>query len=385
MVQLIESGLQLPPFDEPVGSLSLLDLNFRDFVDREIARAQERIELPNLHLVDHALITAPVLEAFAKAAQGRPSRLALAADSPMRWLAPVSSVESKDGLLLYDVFLNAQGSDLASLRSDTQPAVLELQQPIRERPLHRAGPPPHQLDLPGGGAVVAHVENWVHMLWCAPLLVPALLARKPGKKHRSRRCPVASYVGEGATIHPTALVEGSVIGPGAEIGAGCIVRHSYIGADSIISDATMVLHSVFGEKTHTLADARFQEIVALGRGTLASMGLKDVLLGRDVFITSGVMFWSEAMETVSVEHQGQLHDTGRKSLGGCAGHGCVLGARTIVAAGRVLPNRTTVVMRKEEGVQRLQDGQGAPMCWDNAALVPVESVAPSHIPEEVQD
>ena len=333
MVSLIPTDLHIAPFHDPVGELPMLDTTLRGFVDRALDRAK----LPNLDLVlgAHVLITAPMIRAFAAAAKGqaRPLRLALPEDSPMRALTPVSSVERKDGLLLYDVFLGEE-APLETLRANAKPARVHLQQPTMERALHRAGPPPHELLLPAGGAVVAHIEHWVHLLWTAPLLVPALRAYKPGKRYKKRPSPLVSYIGEGATIHPSAYLEGSIIGPGVEVGAECSIRHSYVGPNSIISDSTMVLRSVLGEETHTLVDARFCDVVSLGRGTLASMGLKDVLLGRDVFITSGVIFWSEALEgTISVLRDGQPVDTERKALGGCAGHGCVLGARTIVAPG----------------------------------------------------
>jgi hypothetical protein len=66
------------------------------------------------------------------------------------------------------------------------------------------------------------------------------------------------------------------------------------------------------------------------------------------------------------------------------GHGSVLGARTIVGAGRALPNRTMVVMRREEGVLRIAPhAPGTPLCWDDAALVPFDSMRPGVVPDEL--
>jgi hypothetical protein len=63
----------------------------------------------------------------------------------------------------------------------------------------------------------------------------------------------------------------------------------------------------------------------------------------------------------------------------------ILGARTIVAPGRALPNGITVVMRKEEGVFKVESAPpGTPMCWDNAALVPIGELVPGHRPEELE-
>ena len=72
------------------------------------------------------------------------------------------------------------------------------------------------------------------------------------------------------------------------------------------------------------------------------------------------------------------------ALGGCAGHGSTLGARTIVAPGRALPNRTVVVMRREEGVLRIEaTAVGTPVCWHDAALVPFDRLRPGATPEEI--
>jgi hypothetical protein len=153
----------------------------------------------------------------------------------------------------------------------------------------------------------------------------------------------------------------------------------------VLSDFTKVTRSVLGTETHTLADACFYFAASMGQGTLANLLLRDTLLGSKVFLTSGVIFWNEGIErTIRVLQGDRLIDTERKNLGGCAGHGCILGARTIVAPGRALPNRTTVVMRREEGVMRFDAENGAPACWYDGALVPVERVMPGYHPEEVE-
>jgi hypothetical protein len=89
-----------------------------------------------------------------------------------------------------------------------------------------------------------------------------------------------------------------------------------------------------------------------------------------------VIFWTDLLEgTVQVLSDGSWVDSERKSLGGCAGHGSVLGARTIVAPGRALPNRTIVVMRREEGVNRVEGLEpGHPSTWYDASLVPLERI-----------
>lgn len=350
----------------------------------EELEAEGLLDAP-LCLSDAAFVSGPILRAFLAGASGKPSRLALPMDSrAVAPFAPVSSIEQAGELFLLDVFAHAPGETLEALRASTSPVVVRPEVPTARRELPRLGPAPHHIDLPCTGLVAAQVEHWVHVLWLWPALVPRLIVRSHPKT-RARTGLMENVVGAGAVIHPTATVEGSIIGPGAEIGPFASVRNSYVGAGSKLSDFTKLTSSVFEAKTHTLADASFSSVVSLGESTLASLLLRDTILGRAVFLTTGVIFWNEGhTEPVQVEHRGRWHDTKRLALGGCAGHGASLGARTIVAPGRALPNGAVVVMRREEGVMRVTDAPaGTPMCWDDAALVPYDSLRPGETPDEL--
>jgi carbonic anhydrase/acetyltransferase-like protein (isoleucine patch superfamily) len=352
------------PFGDRILDLPLLGRTFLKFREEELAFS--KVDPARLSFADHAIATAPVLAAFAKKADGKPRRLALPASSACAVLTPVSSVAD----MTFDIWIDAKNEED---RARAVPTTIELVEKTRRRELPRVGPPPHHLDLPADGKIAAHVEHWVHLLWLSPLLVPALRART---KH-----PIAKT----AQVHPSAYVEDSVIGEGAVIGAKCSLRGSYVGARANLADFSKLTYSVIGDDTSTLGDASFSHVVALGGGTLTSFFMKDTLLGKNVFLTSGVIFWSESIDgTIFVEHNGRMIDTKRKVLGGCAGHGCVLGARTIVAPGKALPNRVTVVMRKEEGVQRIEDQLGAePACWYDGALVKVAGAFPGREIHEI--
>jgi carbonic anhydrase/acetyltransferase-like protein (isoleucine patch superfamily) len=372
-----------------VGEIPFLGRTLETFRSEELRAA--KVDAERFTFADYAIATAPILESFARTAGNRrskPACLALPSSSLSRALVPVSSVRRDGERLLYDVFLDApKDTPLDALRGIAEPVLIEStgETPL-VRELPRIGPLPHAIAWPGAGIVAAHVEHWVHVLWLEPLLVPALALRSGGRKKRWRRALAPSIIGEGADVHPSAYLEGAIIGDGAVVGARASIRHTYVGARSQLGDFTKLTHCVLGEDTHTLADGNFFWVVALGGGTLTSFLMKDTLLGKSVFLTSGVIFWNESLEgTIAVEREGRWIDTEKKCLGGCAGHGSVLGARTIVAPGRALPNRTTVVMRREEGVLRIDSAPpGTPMCWSDAAMVPVERIAPAgYVPDEI--
>lgn len=362
----------LYPFDEPAGALPCLG---RPLAERARDEARRADLDGRLTLGPDAFVTEPVLRAFAARARG-PSRLVVPPAHPSAALLPGGGAEALDEGAALDVFLDAPpGSSLEGLRASTRPVpVAPAEAPRRFEPF--PGPAePGGVTLPAAGDVALHVRSWAHLLWLGPLLVP--LERARGRARRRRGAARPSVVGAGADVHPRALLDGAVIGPGASIGDGAHVVDSYVGAGAVVSDFARLRRTVLEADSHVLTSARFTDVVALGRGSLASFGLRSALLGRDVFLTSGVIFWHDALDATVTVHAGpgRRFDSGRRVLGGAAGHGAVLGARTLVAPGRALPGGCTVVMRREEGVQRVEAAPpGTPLCWDDAALVPVASL-----------
>lgn len=352
----------LHPFGDALGTLPLLGRPLSHRRHEEVLASGTQLE--RWRFAGHAFAAAPLLAHFAAVASG-PSRLGLASDHPSHALLDGSSVARGPQGVALDIFFDAETTDLETLRALP---VTYLDGGRAPRLRTRAG-----ASVAGAGHVAAHVEHWMHLLWLAPRLVELDLSRLRGRRRRGARRP--SWVGKGADIHPRAFLDGAIVGEGAVVGESAAVIDSYLGPKSVLSDLARIRSSVLEAGTHVLTDARFTDVVALGRGSLASVGLRDTLLGRDVFLTSGVIFWSDDGEPVSADTANGRVDTGRRQLGGCAGHGAVLGARTIVAPGRVLPNGATVVMRREEGVQRVEAAPGVPACWDDAALVPVETLS----------
>ncbi len=385
-MRVLEQQTLIEPFGDPVAQVAMCGADLATLRSQELAASG--IDAERLTVADYAFATATVLKAFAARASGqRPCRLALPRHAALESLVAVSSVQRLEDRLVYDIFIDAApDDDLAALRANAEVVLVPLEPAVRWRALPRFGPGPHRIPIVCDGAFAMHFEHWVHLLWGAPLLVPNLLARAEGRRRRSPGGRAPSIIEKGADVHPSAYLEGAVIAEGAEVGAQCVIRNSYIGAQSRLSDFTKVAHSVLGPQTHTLADANFEYMVAGGGGTLTNLLLQDSLLGKQVFVTTGVIFWKDELgEQITVRHRGKEEPTGRTVLGGCAGHGSVLGARTIVAPGRALPNRTTVVMRKEEGVLRIDPriAEGVAGCWYDGALVPTTEVDPEYEPEEL--
>lgn len=332
-----EAPVRIYPFPDPLGELPLLG---RSFSERALEEVSLSRAAARLRIGPRDFVPAPQLDAFAEAAGERGARLVL----ETAWGAVETGVE---------------------LAPRVDSAVYE---PVR---------------LPAGRA--HHLQHWFQWL---PLALEQV-ERERGRRRLRRRAGAErpSFIAKGTNVHPRALIDGSIIEPGAVIGDGASIIDSYIGAGVHVSDFARVRRSVLEAETHVMVDARLTEVVALGRGSLANLGLRKCLLGRDVFVTSGVIFDPQPLEgTVRADvGPGASLDTGRGSLGGCVGHGARLGARTLVAPGVVLPCGTTVVMRREEGVQRVEEAPpGTPMVWRDARLVPLEAQPRKANPIEVR-
>ena len=374
-MRILHSAQTISPFGDAVGNLPFLDLSFDHFRQREVSRVRANSAL--FTFAPWAFASAPILEAFRRVAKpGTPARLALPATHVSRIYQPLSSIDIQDGKLLFDIFLNAAPeAPLDDLRKSCEPVTIELESKTAFRQLPRIGQGPHQFEYPVDGCFAAHFEHWVHLLWAIPNLVPNLLGDS-----RNR-------VGRNVTIHPTAYLENSIIGDNSNIGAGCFISNSYIGPNSQLFDFTKVRNSVLGDNTHTLADASFSHVVSFGGATLSNLLLRDVILGRNCFVTTGVIFQDQSIgDPVTVLKDGKEVSTQRMALGGCAGHGCVLGARAIIAPGRALPNRTTIVMRREEGVHKISaHSKDTPMCWNNGTLTPAVEMLMQGDVDEFED
>ncbi|MFZ9890044.1 MAG: hypothetical protein ACO3JL_21310, partial [Myxococcota bacterium] len=130
------------------------------------------------------------------------------------------------------------------------------------------------------------------------------------------------------------------------------VMRSFLGEGVHVADHAVIADCVIGPGSHTLVDTHLRRVVAMGGSTLSNLGTSDLLLGREVFLTTGVAFFGgEPSRTVVVEGA----DTHRPVLGGCVGHKVTLGARALFAAGVAVPSGTVVVGRPDEAAQKLDE------------------------------
>ncbi len=379
--RIVPSGVLLEPFGDPaaeaflggetlgaavagvLGRLGIAALAF----DAPVSEADgETLLLP-----DNLFLTRQALRLFIAACRGPGVFRAGLPPGPLPdYLRPLSNLVNRDGLWLTDLFL-VRGDSVPSLpwpelrerlSAGARAVPIPAEVAVERLPQIRPGPPRQELLLPRSLSVIAEVRHWVHVLWLNHLLpwvrlrerwldAPAWRrAWRSRGRNPFRRAVRQSIVGKGCDIHPTAWIEGCILGRGVKVSAFVTLRECIVGDGVEINEHSKLRRSVLGEKCLVLNDSYFDGCTGYPRATLANVLVRNSVFGRRVFLTSAVMFWDEpVLEPVSVVAGGVEVPTGRWQVGGCAGHGSILGTRAVFLPGRAVPNGTIVVMRPDEG------------------------------------
>ena len=145
-MRIVDLATRIAPLGDRVNELPLFDCTFGELREREVAASG--VAPARLTFADSAFASAPLLAEFARVAPGgKTTALALPDDAPSRLLAPVSSVRKDDGLLIYDVFLDADDDvPLSTLRRHAEPVKVDVESTTYRRHLPRIGPPPYSIE-----------------------------------------------------------------------------------------------------------------------------------------------------------------------------------------------------------------------------------------------
>ncbi len=362
----LASGVALFPFDEPAARLPLLDVPLRHFQDRELYRAglEKAVDvragepLPKgtrvLFSAD-AVFTADTITALLDEAAGGAGvrRAAVQRGTPLFDFAQPFTPASRDDTdlacpLWAGALDDVVADEEASALRDAPLAVICDEDASYDHNVAPAGPAPHLLRVPKCRRIAGRLAHWLHLL----NLNHAVLVHERERAGATGGRNVLEGDARSRSLHPSALVEDSLLAPGVVIEHGATVLRSFLGEGVRVADHAVLADCVIGPGCHTLVDTHMRRVVALGGSTLSNLGTEDLLLGREVFITTGVAFFgAEPGTNVVVEGS----DTRRPVLGGCVGNRVTLGARSLFAAGMAVPSGAVIVGRPDEALQKLDE------------------------------
>lgn len=371
-VRFLSGASPLAPFLRPAGALPVVDGTLQHAQDRVAAALGLTVveQSPDVPVPPGTVLAFDAdvwfTAAMAEALCASPCQAAaVQPDTALgRWTVPLSGLDAVDGVVAMPLWggaaLEGTRADLAAL-----PPLLtgapDAHTPIRVAPY---GPAPHTLNVPSGAMQVAVIRHWMHLL---NVNQTALLARRTALGAVNGRTAILKNARSGtpetvtvtpkpakvhAGVHPAAYVADALIADDAEIESGASVLRSYIGPGVRVADQAVLADCVIAEDCQTLVDTHLRRVVALPGSTLSNLGLEDVALGANVFVTTAVSFYGHPVgENITVDGA----DSGRATLSGAIGCKSIVGARALVTAGKAIPPDVTVVMRPDEGAVKLDD------------------------------
>ncbi len=290
------------------------------------------------------IVNAAALQALLTAAAGA-SHTVQAAVAPHTALFTASTrlLDVDDQPLCVPLWANVHGE--VQCENDVAVAVVADEAGHVDVDVRPYGPPPHVLSIADVQRVLGWPRHWLHVLDLSLVALRTTVAGLP--EHAPRRR------GKGAAqIHPTARVVRSVLGDNVKVEAHASITDSVLGDDVLVGDHTVIHGSVIGAGCRTLVDTHLRRCVAMPGSTLSNLDMQDALLGREIFLTTGVAFFHDGPgKNVVVDER----DSGRAVLAGAVGKRALLGSRALFRCGVALPAGALVVARPEESLGKFDE------------------------------
>jgi len=357
---------RIEPFGDPVSECQVGVMPLGLAVTKELQQAGieplmgkvNGIQTNSILLPDTMFVTRKVIRKFIQnCPPGRGVfRLALKKGPLTRWLCPLANIDTNDEFVMFPCYLVRKQPPKASnweqlhrqLSRSAQPVILDPGSRVtRIRVPTRTGT---ESMIPRTDMVAADVSHWVHLLWLNQLIPWIMLGQHEGKKNED-----GCIMGDHCDVHPTALVENSILGDHVTIGPFASVRDCVLGDWVELTESSRLNRCCVGDRCRTLADSYFIGCTFFPGSTLANFMLRESIIGRGCFITSGLVFSAVGLtEPVHVNMHGDRVDSGRWLLGSAVGHGCTLGTlglRGNIAPGMEIPNGYMIVMNPKDGLQ----------------------------------
>ncbi len=361
---MVKSDNKIEPFNEHprdclIANKKLGDLQRESLKDLGVELKEtpdvNHIQDENEHLIfnDRLLYTAELMKEFVVKSR-RLKRNTVCALKPglttIRTIVATQDVQIHPDRIEYGLNYVPAGA----APSQAVPVVIDADEEVVSilMPKHMFGE--REYDIPMTDRMVIQIDHWAN-LWAANMGVLLAEGAKLRKISKIKQLGLAlkarttnqwevlhhlDRIGRKCDIHPTAYIEFTTIGDNVTVGAGAVIRESVIGDNTFIGDNTTIELSVLGEGCHIRSGSVISYTTLYPGAFIDSRLVELSLCGRDSFIGDGVMLADFRLDgkCVTVMKGETQIDTANTFLGSCLGHGVYLGAGSIVAPGRAIPN-----------------------------------------------
>ena len=394
----ISTSQIIPPFNDPVREVRILDVPLFQLQERLLAEAGYTLveevpqDEPYLLISDRVWCTLAILKELKKYI----GRVRIA---DPRWIESTHPLQQlTDGA--YDLAVMPKGStpvlsDAPILDWDAQikegepldlhPAIAHAAKPICQTPF-----------------MVHHIDHWSHIPRVNML---AILAQAEQAKYRwknagtveklfmilgffwkirsfSKRTMLARIGKQGkkCRIHPTAVIEACQIGDNVEIGPHAVVRASVIGDNAKIDEHCVVNLSVVGQGARVGRTAILNLSILYPKAMYShGLGLQGSVFGQESFLAIGVTGLDISFgKTIQVLKEGEWVDSGMHFLGVAVGHKAIIGNAVRLNYGVSVPNEAIIIGPKDDlFLDASQAPAGVPCIWKDGVAAPIKKVQPS--------
>lgn len=395
---ILETGRRVSPFDDPVGDMPVHNRRLRDHqqsiledlgcevaVIEELRQARRQ---PCVLVYDDVYFTWHAAQRFLAVARrrgeavkrsgsptGRGNFAAALPVSPLtqRFVPSFQgrTVEQADGgsLHAYDFYYLTDWD--SGLPASDQAELISIPHyvTVRRWRVNRHFDPSGSFSLPMSTVAMCPVQHWSSLLPANILGMPSFVLESAKKSMlRTATLPMRilwragsawpsalrgkTYLaGPGCKVHPTAHVEWSVLGSGVRIGPNAVVRGAVLADRVEVGPGALVELSTLGEKATVNANVTVRSCVVAEEGHLGAYFTQLSVLGRGAAMcpASGI-FDINLRGNVSVSFEGRTVSCGSRLLGGCLGHGALLGAEVPLASGQEMPNGCILVKHPRDVV-----------------------------------
>lgn len=410
---ILESGLSIKPFGDPVGESFLLDKTLKERVVEAFSKnGIEPVFVKSLEEThgeeecivtkDNVFISERLLENFLKEAKkrGETCALALKESAFTRFTRAIQNVKVEKGpdgneMVVYH-FYYVKDKSISDIKALEESPGMALKQKEFSIPfsLGTSRKMPGNLDVrfPVTAQVIMEVESWFHIWQLNIVSIPSLWAshlRKPGVffsllfklLYGIITSPIRfladlvtgklpqfnptyfgwhileklNIVGRGSKIHPTAVVVGCVIGRNVDIGPFALVLFSVIGDGVQVSAFSQIRNTVAGNSCDLIHGSLLNMTVIYPQARVCKV--QASLIGRGANYGGEVRAYDVKLKgTITIEHNGEIVETGTNALGVCIGHGAALWGRVSLQHGRVIPNGYTIIENPDNVIYKVPEG-----------------------------
>jgi acetyltransferase-like isoleucine patch superfamily enzyme len=327
--------------------------------------AGDVIEGPALVIGGDLWVSPGMQSAFVEAAvaAGAVARLGRDPEGPGRMGDPLGRLPRDDeGRVLYDLWFVPERATREELEG-AKPVDVVVRSRTFEMPADEQVMGTRMVPMEVSKAACCPVSHWAELLRANLLAISATQLDRPrwlqvlrylwaalraGSLRLEKALGKFNKIGDGCTIHPSAVLEGCVVGDFVTIGAGAYLRGCVVADDARVEAQALCDLSYIGKDAHIQRRAHVGMSVILEEARVGGFVQVSVVGRRAATKVYSVTTDMKVEGRVKVDTPLGLREIDIGYLGTCFGHGSFVGSGVWLAPGRVIAEGQRLARKRED-------------------------------------